>query len=224
MKAVKAIGLASLVVVAIIAIAGVDAAAATTLCKENKNPCPVGQRYPEKETVLAGLEEKTTLSYEAVTGGGFFFKGTCEESSLSWSTTENRGPGAILFGTATSLLFGNCGKAMNSCQTVTAQNLPYNAELFPEAVMPIGRGELYLVNGASGVRKLKFGKCGFFKVDCTYEGGQMKWKVFGGNPAMMTIEWAIKSEGGNPVCGEEIVISASYTVAAPKPMWVEEEP
>jgi len=222
MKALKAIGLAALVIVATTAVAGAGTAAATTLCQEDKNECPMGKRYPAKETILAGLEAKTTLNYEAVTGIFVMFKGYCEESSLTWSTTENRGPGKVLLGNVSSLLFGKCEKETNSCKTVTAQNLPYIAELLPSLVM--GDGEIFLTNGGSGVRKLKFEKCGTKSVDCTYEGGAMTLFVEGGSPAGIVLFFESKAEGGNPLCGEKIKIKGTYEIAAPKPLWVEEKP
>lgn len=222
MKVLKAIGLVALVITATTAVAAATTSA-TTLCKENKNECPVGQRYPEKETILAGLMPKTTLVYAGIDSfGGITYAGNCEESSLSWSTTKNQGPGEVLFGTLTALLFGKCKNGTSPCEKVTAENLPYTTELIPSATM--GNGSLFLINGGAGVRKLKLEKCGMFGVNCTYESSEMGYSITGGSPASMKIVWEIKSEGGNPLCGEKLHMNGTYEAAAPKPLWVEAKP
>jgi hypothetical protein len=88
-----------------------------------------------------------------------------------------------------------------------------------------GNASAWWVDGASGARRLKFEKCGLFSVDCVFEPGVMKVSFTGGSPAKLTlVSWEFKSEGGNPLCGEEIAIAGKCTVAAPKPVWVAGEP
>jgi hypothetical protein len=196
-------------------------ATATLLCEKNEAKCM--SPYPVKETILAGLETGTVLTYGGIDEfGGVAYVGNCKESSISWSGTENGGAGKMLMGTVTSLLFGNCKNGTSPCEKLTAQNLPYTAELAPQAG---GNGIAWWVNGEKGVRKLKGEKCGMFGANCVYEGSEMKVAFTGGNPATLSIGgWEIKSEGGNPLCGVKLSVVAKYTVAAPKPVWVSGEP
>jgi hypothetical protein len=213
-------------VIAILAIllaaAGLSAssASATSLCKENKNPC--GAPYPLKETVLAGLKEGTVVGYEAINSMGTkVLEGSCQESSMSWSTTENKGAGKVLLGTLTALLFGQCKNGKIPCERVKAENLAYGLEMFPTLVM--GEGNGFLVNGTAP-RKLKFEGCGVLAINCVYEGGSTLLGVEGGSPATIPLSFTMKAEGGNPACGTEVGVLGRYTTAAPKPLWVEREP
>jgi len=220
MDGLRAIVLAAIALGLLVAVGG--SAEATTLCEENVNPCPLEQRYPVKETILASKTGGGAMSYLATTMGIARFSGECQETSISWSTTENRGVGAVLFGNVSAMLYGKCKNGMSPCEKVTAENLPYNAELVPTVG---GDGNAPLVNGKTGVRKLKFEKCGPTLVNCTYEPGEIPLVLKGGSPATISVFWSVKSEGGNPACGEKIEMLGSYTVAAPKtPLWVESSP
>jgi|GEM_PF-1253877 len=222
MRQLKMAGLVVLAMAATLVVFG-GSAAATTLCKENAIECPVGMRYPEKETILANLVMGSSMSYEGLGAKGeLFLIGSCQESSLSWSTTENRGPGKILNGTVTSLLFGKCKNGAAPCEKVTAQNLAYGAELLPGA---FGAGSLFLVNGATGARKIKFENCLPFGANCVYEPTEMRMDITGGSPATITtFVWEFKAEGGNPLCGVKIKMSGKYETAAPKVLWVSQKP
>jgi hypothetical protein len=196
-----------------------SSASATSLCKENANPCKAP--YPIKETVLAGLEAGSKVAYEMTDSMGFkVLEGVCQESSLSWSTTENKGANKVLLGTMTALLFGKCTKEPTSCERAKAENLPYGVELVPSVM---GVGTAVLVNGAA-IRKLKFEGCGVFSFNCVYEGGTTGFELQGGSPARIVLEFKMNAEGSNMACGAKLKLLTPYTVAAPKPLWVEGEP
>jgi hypothetical protein len=218
MKQLKAIGLIAVATAAILVVLG-GSASATVLCKVTpvEGECPETKEYALKETILGNLQTGTSFTYEALNAlNEVQFVGSCQEASVSWSNTENRGPEKALIGTVTALLFGKCKNGLKPCEKVTAQNLPYGAELLPGLG---GNGVGFFVNGTAA-RKIKFENC-VFGINCVYEPAEMQVSFIGGNPATIaTILWEFKSEGGNLFCGTKIKMKGKYEVAAPKPVWV----
>ena len=223
MKALKAIGLVVLAIAAAAAIVGAGTGSATTLCKENKDECPAGMRYPEKQLIEGQILFGHTFNFFALSGKTLMFEAHCEAAPLVWETTKNNGPEAVLKGTLKSLKFTLC-KESSECEAVEMLYLPYTAELLG-SVGKVGQGLLWLSNGGTGKPTLRLTNCGKFGANCNYEAsGETRIWVEGAMAAQASALWKMPSEGANLICGAEVEASGFFEFTSPKQMWAEAKP
>jgi hypothetical protein len=224
MKALKAIGLAVLAMVAAATIVGAGAAPATTLCKENKDECPAGMRYPEQQVIEAKILFGHKFKFVALSAGKtLMFEAQCEAVTLVWETTKNIGPEAVLKGTLKSLKFTLC-KEGSECEAAEMLYLPYAAELLG-SVGKVGEGLLWLSNGGTGKPTIRLTNCGKYGANCNYEAsGETRIWVEGAMAAQASALWKMPSEGGNLLCGAEVEASGFFEFTMPKQMWAEAKP
>lgn len=117
MRNIKKLSFVVVAAIAAMALVGASSAMATgttTLCKENKTPCPEAQRYPAG-TVIEGLATNPVLL-----GTFFGLTGTvqCEHSVVSGKL--NSSIGTPLTGTISKITFtGNCKSTFGGTCTVT---------------------------------------------------------------------------------------------------------
>jgi len=205
MNRLKAVGLAVLAVIAVMAFAG--SASATVLCSTNTNPC-TGTKYG------VGTEIKTNLKAgtEAVLTAGFAtFK--CSESALSGKVANAGGAAATLSGNNTLVTFDTC----NCTLTVILQGseeFHWNGTNGSGTLTSTGTSTTINCSGVSCL----FG---------TAATGTTIGPVTGGSPASIKAEAKlpyITGDASNFTCtlgSGTASFTASYEVTAPKPLFVE---
>jgi hypothetical protein len=224
MKTLKAIGLTALAMVAAAAILAAGTGSATTLCKENKDECPAGMRYPEKQVIEGKILFGHKFKFVVLSATkALMFEAQCEAVTLVWETTKNNGPEAVLKGTMKSLKFTQCTEG-SECEAVEMLYLPYAAEVLG-SVGKVGEGLLWLSNGGTGKPTIRLINCWKYGVNCNYEAsGETRIWVEGAMAAQASALWKMPSEGANLLCGAEVEASGFFEFTLPKKMWAEAKP
>lgn len=215
------LGLAAVAAMAVIAFIGAGSASATVLCKVTPTPntteakCPAASTYGPG-TVIEATSTNPTLTAEPV---GV----TCTHSIVKGETTTTGGASSTVLGTMTTFDFTGCKeKLFNTSCTVKSVNTSYLMELHWTSGSH---------NGTLTAKNHGFGEpgasvsCPFVGLNCVF-GAEPTVNVTGGNPATVTateVPLTIKAEGGFTECPEEAFWDATYTVLAPKPLWVGKE-
>jgi hypothetical protein len=243
MRLLKMLGLAALVAVAAMAIAGAGTAFAkgagndTVLCAANQHPCAAGNIKPAGQAISAqSANTKLKLSIP--------FVGTkevaCEESQVEGKTKEEKGQkgtsGTELEGEITRLTFEkNCHVVGTTAKcTVTSVQLNYQALLEQEGNTT--NGHLFVFEHANGEQPGAIVACEpvVFTVNCEFKGAEentqnpgvqgVNLQVTGGNPATVTANQAqlkqVKVPGHESCPGTEPKWDGTYTVHIPQPVWV----
>jgi hypothetical protein len=210
------------VMLAIAAFIGTASASAVTMCKENKNPCPAGQRYA-KETVF---KLKLPTGKEVVFVGATNVR--CLASTAETKTKEEAG--TPLLGTINAFGFG---AECEGCKKVTALLLPYNTELAEAG----GKWAMTVKSGGGGSPRFKMTECPpGGKEECTFGSTSFELEVTGGKPATVAANKVMLSlfAGMMVNCGLSREWSATYEISeavepgqkgvANPPVWPQKEP
>jgi hypothetical protein len=216
MKCIKAFGLVAAAALAVMAFVGAGSASATTLCQENVNPCPAGQRYAKGTKLEASL--KTGTNAVLTTKGGLLNPTvTCKKSTTTDVLTAESG--SPLLNEITALTFTECTANLGSGKcTVTSVNLPYKSEL---AATGSGNGTLTVTSGGKG-NPGALVECGELPT-CTYGAAKFVLDAIGGAPGEVLAKEEPLSGGAFP-CPPESKWTATYVVNNPTKGWLEKEP
>ena len=186
----------------------------TQLCKVQEGLCEV---YGLGTKLTSGLESevKFVFPYE-----GEELEPPCRVSTMSGATTKE---GEVLIGELTALSFKECGGGL--C-TVTAQHLPYKAEIKATSG---GNGTLTWSSGGGGAPAVAIKCLGMTK--CIYGATEMAFTITGGSPAKLSNSGVAlkREEGSEGACGEvgakwEGVAAVEgkvlYKITSPSPLFV----
>lgn len=179
---------------------GASSASATVLC--NESPCEEG--YGAGTVIEASLSSGTEAAFNIG-----FTTAKCTESQLNDKVENPGSESEAVSGPITTLSFGGC-----SCTVSTLKNGSLE-------VSYTSGGNGTLIGKSSEVKMVCSG------ISCTYgtaSTGTTLGKVFGGSPATLAVEALLPKVGGSFLCPSTATFSASYTVSAPNPLFVEELP
>jgi len=209
MKILRAIGLAAIAALALIAVSGAGSAAAaeTTLCKSAAiSPyCASKDRYP-KETAI----EATKTEFQVDPGFGPTGITVCAESAMKGQT--NAQAGEPLSASISTWTFSGCTRNGKAC-TITAKNLSYAGSLSWSSG---DDGALALSNSGKGQPRL-FVHCGSW-YECEWDMPSLA--VEGGNPGQLAIPTTTLVKGTGFNCPATTTLKATYSVSSPKPVFV----
>jgi hypothetical protein len=168
----------------------------TALCKESVNPCPAASAYGKGTVLEASLNKELKFEF-----GGFFTM-TCTGAEISGETTGGPGPTVPVQFTLGPL--AGC----KGCSSITWLHTPYKTSLGTTGVM-------------NADLAIEFSGC-TLGTSCRFEGN-VPFEVKGGNPASISFkEESLAKIEGTSNCGEALHIEpASWSVSAPKPLWIE---
>ena len=211
MKLRGLLGLVAIVATAFFA-GHVGTSSATSLCLVQLPECGLGNALPVPETVKAEMTNPFAV---------FAGQDECEIAKLELKTTSNTGPVKPLLAEVNPLKFLTCG----SCPTVTARNLPYEAEF--EALKDLpgptwhGNGSLKIIDP-----KIELSGCTPGNFTCIDSASSITLKVTGGSPMVITASSAPLSVSGPTSCGSSSSFSAEYKVTSQKKgtLWLEPDP
>ena len=199
MKYMRTLGLTATAVATVVAFAGASTAvAADRLCETNTTPCT---------SPVAANGSITFQAAEVIVIGETEF--TCASSTTTFKVTKNDGT-VNPTGEITALSWTNCKDLTHGIAcAVTAQNLPYHAEITtPGPNLTI---KPHLGGGGPG---MKF-SCGMFLV-CTYQRPDFTLPVDVGAPAAVTMEEVeYEKVGGGGLCPREFFLDANYVAESP---------
>jgi hypothetical protein len=202
--------------IAVVALLGIGTASATTLCKAKENPCSEPNSYKLNTEAEGSLEGMT----QAVFKGELKF-GTvmCSKANIQFKMTSNEGPEKAMHGQVTVLRFEEC----EGCKKATVLHLPYSAEIHAN-LAEVGHGELNFSNSGKGVPAVEFTECAL-GIACTFGEKALQMTIFGGNPAgVFEEEEPLVYEAGSPFCGTKALLTMSFVISKPKPLWVSAKP
>jgi hypothetical protein len=182
--------------------------ALTILCKSNptSSVCPLAERYAAETALKASSAEILKIATSIVTV-------KCAAPGLEGKTAAQSG--YPLATTISALSFSNCGTngLMNNC-TLTPENLPTSASL-----LWAGGENGTLGLGGVGAKPGWYVKCGEI-LDCKLRV-QSTATLKGGNPAQLALpETTLSTEGGLLCPAKATLNPITYTVNAPKPVYV----
>jgi hypothetical protein len=209
MSKVRFLGL-FIAVVSVLVSFGASSASAVTLCKEAKNPCPLGSAYGAGTKMSASLQTGSHLQITTSLGTV-----TCQSGTMT-STTTNTGSDPI-HGTVTANSYTGCTLNGSPC-TVVSEHLPWTITI---SAVNTGNGTQKFEDGGSGKPRKKF-TCTGFGFECT-SSSEDTFALSGGNPAIATIKQEVKVEGGI-FCPATAVFEATYEISSPKPLFISEKP
>jgi hypothetical protein len=198
------IGIA-LAAICLAAAAFASSASATVLCESSTAPCPVQSTVEEGESLQ--MESVNTVLTSSLVNV------TCSKSTAQLEINGAGGEaGEAVTGTITSLTFSGCKTSGGTACTVTTKNLPYDASL--EATSG-GNGTMNVSDKVGAGAQVQ---CGFF-INCSLSTEEASLAVTGGTPASVTAA-AIPLEREGGICPEEAFWDATYSVSAPKTLFV----
>jgi hypothetical protein len=193
MKHMKMLGFAAVAAMVLTAFLGAGSASATVLCKTASNPCPAESRYPAGTALDASLTAGTSVIWEAASTP----TDTCSGSTFTAKSTSAGSAFQTVLLKVESLIFSNC--------VATAD------------VLTLGELEVHWITGTHNGTLTARGWSGT-AANCTWN--YTEWThvgtIKGGNPATIEISMPIA-----PLCAFVTRMTASYTVTAPKPLYVE---
>jgi hypothetical protein len=179
-------------------------ASATVICGNSSSPCLGGDAYP------TGTELNGSLSEGSASFVGEKNTLKCGSSSIVAKTTA---PGTPLAAQVTALSFSGCELGC----TVSAQNLPYKAEIEYAAS---GDGVMALSSGGSGPPRLKNNCSG---LSCTFGASKLSLDVDGGSPAEVKAvsEPLVREVGEKAICGDTATWSTVFRISEPMALFVQ---
>jgi hypothetical protein len=193
-KPIKKLGLLVVAAIAAMAVVGAGTAMATgttTLCKENKTPCPEAQRYGAG-TLVEGLSTNPVL---LGTFFGFVGSVSCEHSIVSGKL--NSSIGTPLSGKIENITFtGNCKSTFGGSCTVTTVK---------KGTLDLLRTAANLGTATSLGNEVLIKCTGFINMDC----------VFGGTPQLHAEGSPVKHLTAN----EAVLVPVSGTGCPSNPRW-----
>jgi len=196
MKHLKMLGLAAVATTAMAALLGVGSASATVLCTTAVSPCPVEERWTAGTALDASLVGSNT--WEA----GSTALSTCTGSTIAGKTLGSGSGTETVFVKLETLTFATCTRKTT--------------------VITLGELQIHWISGTTDGTITSKGTTGEFAETLTPCGWSFgfsgEWvdfgRIRGGNPA--TIEMAVPVVGTCWFNG----VTGSYTVTAPKPLYV----
>jgi hypothetical protein len=175
-----------------------------SLCAVDESPCPEGKTYPIGSQLQGGLAEGTATFVGE--------KGPlkCGAASIAAKTTA---AGTPIAAQVTALSFSSCELGC----TVSAQNLPYKAEIEYTAN---DDGVVTLSSGGSGPPRVKNICLG---LSCTFGAAKITLDLEGGAPAAIkaSSEPLVREAGEKSICGDTAQWSSAYQATEPMALFVE---
>jgi hypothetical protein len=210
MRYLKILGLAAIVVMALMAFVGASTASADVLCTTNTTPaCSSGWVVKE---VVSSLTPNISFVFETTAGEELV---TCTSSSIS-GTVEKQGKGVEPEGPISSLSFSGC----NHTVTTIA-----NGSIKIETRISIdGGGREKHTNTVTDLGSLV--TVGILGVSCTYGPGANPISLGDltvGEPATMDVSTVVNRVSGSILCPSTVRWTASFEVTNHKGLWVSEE-
>jgi hypothetical protein len=205
------LGLVAVAAVAVMAFVGAGTASAvttllkTTLCKENKNPCPASKEWALPQTIKA----KLPTGKKAVLKAGV--KDECSTSEVVLKATESLEHD--IHGVIETVTFSNC-----TCTTSAAIHLPWTGLLTANGT---GGGTLLASNSGSGNPG---GLVICSGTHCTYEASDPTVTINGGNPAkaIANVALTLNESESDFLCifSGTAHWEAEYEVTTQKPLFI----
>lgn len=211
MRHLKVLGLASLGVVALIALFGAGSAPATVLCKTTENPCPAGSKVAAGTEVDASLPLGVESIFDSTDEE--IIKLWCTESTISF-TTENAGSAfEPVKAKVTKWSWGGC---------TTTKKL---------VTLKTGQFEIdYIAGTGTGTvtgKGFEFTAETIFGADCIYgvqesplDFGRLNEPSKGETQSQIEMEVAMPKLSGGIGCPAEGRIRARYLIPSPAPLYV----
>lgn len=205
MKYLKMLGLAAIAAMGLMAFLGASSASATVLCSTPVHEGCGEWDYAAGTTIHVTLTAGTSAILEDTSGNTLV---TCTESTVHGTTSNTGGTGAAVTGNIGALTWGS---ASTPC-TQTTDTLT-NGSLSVEA----GAGTNGTLSGSTSKVTVSI-----FGVSCAYGtgAGTTLGTVTGGNPATVSINAVINKQEGGFLCPSTTKWTGSYTVTAPKPLYI----
>jgi len=176
----------------------------TQLCKVNQSPCAALNSYPEG-TMLEATSENFTIETTPATF-------TCKTASATVKTTA--GMGNPLPVELTSFVLGSCkASGVGSCSVKTS--------LLPPGLQPVIAWESGVngqLNNLAASWEFTCGSGPFYI--WTFEAPAMSTTLKGGSPATFGFEKAPWVYCKGALCSGGSYLTAGFTVASPKPLYV----
>jgi hypothetical protein len=206
-KYLKALGLAAIAAMALMAFLGAGSASATVLCTQALTTCPggheTGEMY-EPGDVIVGTSTNARLTSDLANV-------KCTNSETEAELESTGGASETVTGKIIELNFTGCKTEQLvpvNC-TVTVNNLPYNAEVH----WTEGRnGQLTVTSGGAGNPGATVVCIGV--INCTFSNTLFSLPVDGGNPAKVTANKVNLLRNGG-LCGNEAFWDATYESTTP---------
>jgi len=208
-RVVKAVGIVVLLILSVAAFAGATGASADIMCKQNENPCAVGNRYAEHTTF--------TFTAPTVTLTSGTFSVTCK-GVFSGPVLRDLGAGMGQEVEVTAVTYSMC---TGNCTTATATGLPWigTFRAGPPATLAV-------------MQRFRLSGCGGFL--CDYEAKEAVLNFTGGKgveakePALLKAEGVKLTRGGESsklFCPETVTEKATFEETEPKTgIWESKEP
>jgi hypothetical protein len=203
MKYVKALGLAAVAVMALVAVAGAGTASATVFCEENVEPCPEAKRW--SNGTAADLTLKAGTSFKTLDTNGEVL-GTCNSATISWTITNAGGATQTLLGTteAKQISWGGC-----TLNVVAVEG----GELEFHAIAGTANGTVTAKGFRITISTPIFGSC-VYGLGAGAHLGTLTSS--GTGDAILAINAVVtKVPGSSPVCITEFGIAGEYTQKTP---------
>ena len=210
MKRVKIFGLATIVVLAFVAIAGASSAPAVELCQEVANPCPGGKVYPSG-TVIEGTQAGNIILQ--TTGAVVNQKVTCKKSTLKGWIFNTMG--VPLGGEIQLVTFGECSENVTggAC-TVVVEGVPWFMSITTDTAGTVdGKGRLTMEPSTVTMA------CPAMPSHCVYGSAAVTPTIDGGNPALLTVDVVLTKKSATGNCPPDMTWQGTYTLL-PKPLFV----
>lgn len=221
MKYIKALGLALMAAMAVMAFFGASSASATVLCKVTPTGSP--PKCPESQTYGPHTTIEGTAVNARLTPNGLFPDVICSHSVTTATTTNTGGPEETVTGHITNLEFNGCKTSLGGGCTVEVNNLPYHAEVH---WVSGHNGSLTVTEGEGGGNPGATVTCAGV-LECAFDNTTFNLPITGGNPATVTANGVKLNIAGGALCPTEAEWDASYkAVGENTAIWVakEEEP
>ncbi|HEV2858724.1 MAG TPA: hypothetical protein VGW80_10015 [Solirubrobacterales bacterium] len=205
MKYAKMLGLALVAAAALMAFVGAGTASATKLCKNNLNTTTCSESYGTGTVIDATLAGEKPSAILETTGGTVL--DTCTSSTVKGKTATAGSSTETVKGPIEELTWGGCTKETKTLTT---------GELEIHHIAGTDNGTLTAKDTQVTVNGL------FENESCVYGAGTGTdlGVVTGGATATITINALVKRVTGGFSCPAETRWTASYTVTAPKPLYV----
>jgi len=181
---------------------GAGSASATVLCETTTTPC--NSPYLSGTVLDASVTSGTTAILET-TGGTVL--DTCAGGTVKGTTANDGGAGEAVWGSVSSLTFSSCTRATATLKT---------GEFEIQQIAGTDNGTLISRNAEVTINSI-FGTC----VYGTASGGTDLGTLKGGASPTIEVNAVVPKLGGESACPSHMRLTASYTLAEPKPLYVE---
>lgn len=203
MKHLKLLALAAVAAAAVTAFLGADTASATVLCTTTSTRCTVP--YPAGTKFDASLEEGTSAVFESTTGE---LRKTCTGGTIKGKLANEGGPLETVRITLEEWIWTGC---THTSPMIVA------GELEVHHIAGTDNGTLTAKNTKWTTTSVG--------VSCVYGfgNGAHIGTLTGGFEATIDINAVLRKQEGGFLCPETEILTASFWVTEPKPLFVESE-